>query len=106
MKYNKLVRDNIPEIIEKNGSIPVTRTLDDAEFMEYLEKKLDEEVAEFHESKTIEELADILEVVFALNKVCGMELFAKWHEKRDARGGFDERILLIETIDSQEDGAE
>jgi predicted house-cleaning noncanonical NTP pyrophosphatase (MazG superfamily) len=66
MKNNKLVRDRIPEIIEKSGKIPITRTLTDAEFKVFLEKKLDEEVAEFNESHSLEELADIWEVVYSL----------------------------------------
>lgn len=104
MKFNKLVRDKIPEIIEKNGGKAVTRTLTDEEFKEYLEKKLDEEVAEFHESKSIEELADILEVVYALSEAHGNinEMFEVRREKRKDRGGFDKKILLIETIDKQE----
>lgn len=104
MKHNKLVRDNIPEIIERNGGKAVTRTLTDEEFKEYLEKKLDEEVAEFHESKSIEELADILEVVYTLMQVYGSEsVYLTRLRKLVERGGFRKKILLIETIDKQEE---
>lgn len=104
MKHNKLVRDFIPEIIEKNGGTAITRTLTDEEFKIYLEKKLDEEVAEFHESKSIEELADILEVLCALIHVYGSESVYITHlVKRVERGGFDKKILLIEATDKQEE---
>ena len=98
MKFNKLVRDRIPEIIEKNGKKAVTRILNDEEYKIYLEKKLDEEVAEFHESKSIEELADILEVIYALSETCGTvtDFLAKWDEKTKERGGFTKKILLEE----------
>ena len=105
MKFDKLVRDRIPEIIEKNGSVAVTRTLTDEEYKVYLEKKLDEEVAEYHESKNIEELADIFEVVVALSLARGlsfMSLNMLATRKHIERGGFDKKILLIETIDKGE----
>ena len=71
MKYNKLVRDKIPEIIANNGQKATFRVLDKTEYLTYLEKKLDEEVAEFHESKSIEELADILQVIISLTYALG-----------------------------------
>ena len=64
-RFDKLVRDKIPQIIEASGKTPITRILDREEYMTCLETKLDEEVCEFHESKAMEELADILEVVYA-----------------------------------------
>lgn len=103
-KYDKLVRDNIPEIIHKNGHSAYVRTLSESEFIEYLEKKLDEEVAEFHKDKTLEELVDIAEVVCALAEVHGHSIF----ELRRARlakfltkGGFEKRICLIEVEESE-----
>lgn len=104
MRFDKLVRDRIPEIIEKEGKKAVTRILNDEEYKIYLEKKLDEEVAEFHESKSIEELADILEVIYALadNYMAINELLAKWEEKAVTRGGFTQKIFLVEV----EEGAE
>ncbi len=98
MKYQKLVRDRIPEIIEAHGETPVIRILDTEEYLECLERKLDEEVAEYHEEKNLEELADVLEVVFALSKAAGYSreaLLAAYEKKHEARGGFDERIFLI-----------
>ena len=94
----KLVRDRIPEIIEKNGEIPHIRILPEEEYRRCLEAKLDEEVAEFHADQNAEELADILEVVFALSETLGCskeELLALCQEKHDRRGGFSERIFLI-----------
>ena len=99
MQYNKLVRDNIPEIIERSGKKPIYRILDDAEYIEALERKLDEEVAEFHESKSLEELADICDVVYALVYALGvdyMELIKARITKQGERGGFYEKLFLIE----------
>lgn len=97
-EYNKLVRDKIPEIIEKSGKKAITRTLTDEEFKEYLEKKLDEEVAEFHKEKSLEELIDVLEVISAICTASGystanVNLNAAY--KRNKRGGFERKILLI-----------
>lgn len=96
--FNKLVRDKIPQIIEASGKTPVTRILEQDAYLDCLEKKLDEEVREFHESKESEELADILEVVYALAEAHGCsraELAEIYQRKHDARGGFSERIFLI-----------
>ena len=98
MRYDKLVRDKIPELIQKAGETPVIRILEDAEYREHLEKKLDEEVAEFHKDQNIEELADILEVVLALNESLGYsreELESAYLKKHEARGGFSDRVFLI-----------
>lgn len=96
----KLVRDRIPEIIEKNGEIPHIRILPEEEYRRCLEAKLDEEVAEFHADQNAEELADILEVVYALASLHGCtkeELLAVYDEKHEKRGGFEKRLLLIES---------
>lgn len=98
MVYNKLVRDKIPAIIENQGKIPCIRILEDEEYTLHLEQKLDEEVGEYHKDKTLEELADILEVVYALaeNLGCSKEdLINAYQKKHNERGGFSERILLI-----------
>lgn len=96
-KYDKLVRDKIPEIIHRQGKGVCFRSLSNAEFTKYLENKLDEEVAEFHKDKSLEELADIVEVIYALAEVHGHSVFdlgrmrrAKLREK----GGFVKRICL------------
>ena len=64
--YNKLVRDKIPEIMIKNGSKPIFRILNDEEYLQELNKKLQEEVSEYLESGSVEELADIEEVIIAI----------------------------------------
>ena len=96
--FNKLVRDKIPQIIEQYGEVPMIRILDDNEYTRHLEAKLDEEVGEYHRDKNAEELADILEVVFALADSigCSMEnLMEICQRKHEARGGFRDRIFLI-----------
>ena len=96
--YNKLVRDKIPSIMEKNGEIAYIRQLGEQEYKLQLEKKLDEEIKEYHESNNLEELADILEVVYALCEVDGYtieELQRKYVKKHEKRGGFSKRIFLI-----------
>lgn len=101
MIYNKLVRDRIPEIIEAQGETPNIRVLEQEEYLHHLEAKLDEEVAEYHRDKNAEELADILEVVFALaeaNGVSRQELMKVYQKKHDARGGFAKRIFLISKV--------
>ena len=98
MIYNKLVRDKIPEIITEQGEKPITRILSEEEFYQCLERKLDEEVAEFHADGSIDELADILEVIFALAENCGYtveQLLGVCSQKREARGGFSKRIFLV-----------
>lgn len=100
--YNKLVRDRIPEIIIKAGKEPITSVLTDEEYIKMLDKKLNEECAEYQADKNIEELADMLEVIIAITKVRGYslnELERIRAEKADKRGGFEQRILLKEVID-------
>ena len=99
MKHNKLVRDKIPEIIAKRGDRPVTHTLGPDAYRQELQRKLQEEVAEFCESGQVEELADILEVVVALaavEEVSQVQLEEMRKRKRKERGGFDQRVFLIE----------
>lgn len=103
-RFDKLVRDKIPQIIESSGGVPVTRVLKQEEYLAALEVKLDEETREFHESKAMEELADILEVVYALAEAHGCsrgELEEIYQRKHDARGGFSERIFLIGNAESE-----
>ena len=98
MVYNKLVRDKITDLIEANGETPYIRILSDEEYTDHLERKLDEEVGEYHKEKNLEELADILEVVFALADNMGYsrdELMDVYQKKNDQRGGFQRRILLL-----------
>ncbi len=96
--YNKLVRDRIPELIRAQGETPRTRILEQEEYTACLEAKLDEEVLEYHKERNLEELADILEVVYALAEDLGhtrQELEAVCDRKQEARGGFRDRIFLI-----------
>ena len=102
IKYDKLVRDRIPEIIEKSGGTCTTRTCREGEFMERLVEKLEEEVAEFRRNSSLEELADIFEVFHALIDELGgsaEEVERIRREKLDKRGAFSRRILLIEASD-------
>jgi len=98
--FNKLVRDKIPEIIISNGEQPVTRILSDEEHLAMLNKKLLEEVNEYLESGDPEELADILEVVRGISKAKGLkfdEILNIMDIKHTKRGGFDNKVFLIET---------
>ena len=95
--YNKLVRDKIPEIIRQSNKIPVTHILDDEAYLSALDRKLDEECAEYHSDRNLEELADILEVVYAIAEAKGcsaQRLEALRREKAAKRGGFKEKIFL------------
>ena len=98
MTYHKLVRDKIPEMIRAQGETPHVRILEEEEYLLHLEAKLNEEVTEFHQDKNVEELADILEVVYALAEGIGCskeELLAVYEKKHQARGGFRDRVFLI-----------
>ena len=102
MTYHKLVRDKIPEIIRKSGKEPEIRILEYQEYTACLHQKLDEEVAEFHQDRNVEELADILEVVLALAADLGISremLEAAYNQKHQQRGGFADRLLLISVKD-------
>ncbi len=98
MKHEKLVRDGIPAIIRQSGSPCEVRVASHGEFLEHLHRKLDEEVAEFHEKPSIEELADILEVAYALGLELGVlppDLERARLNKRSKRGGFEQRFIWL-----------
>lgn len=100
--YNKLVRDKIPEIIEMSGHEYSIRILDDEEYMQMLKEKLTEEVAEFFESEEVEEIADIIEVLYAICEAKGVsvdELEDIRKNKVYKRGAFKDRIVLNYVID-------
>lgn len=101
--YNKLVRDGIIDIVKRSGKMANAKVLSDAEFAVELSKKLQEEVNEFLESKNIEELADILEVIeyLAISKGATLEhiLNIKQQKKAD-RGGFNNKIFLESVEDN------
>ena len=99
--YNKLVRDKIPEIISKNDGEPIIEILGDIEYKKMLDKKLLEEVNEYLTDDNMEELADITEVILAILKfknisVCELDNIVK--NKRDKKGGFENKIFLKEVI--------
>ena len=100
--YNKLVRDRIPEIIEKNGKRCICETLLQDQFIAMLDAKLDEELAEYQQSKSLEELADLLEVMGAVVRARGYtwdQLTDIRKKKKEERGGFEKRILLKEVYE-------
>lgn len=95
--YNRLVSDKIPEIIEASGKKCETQMLNDEAYLEMLDKKLDEELKEYQESHEVEELADILEVIYALAQARGVskeQLEGIRKTKADKRGLFEKKILL------------
>lgn len=107
--YNKLVRDRIPEIIEEDGKRCVCETLPPERYIAMLDAKLNEELAEYQQSKSLEELADLLEVMGAVVKARGFtweELTAIRKKKLEARGGFEKRILLKEVYEDEPASAE
>ena len=103
--YNKLVRDRIPEIIEKDGYIPIIRVLNNDEFKKELEKKLYEEYQEVlcakNSEERIEELSDMLEIISYLANEEGKtidDVIRASEQKRLKRGGFDKKIFLEKEI--------
>ena len=106
--YNKLVRDNIPEIIEKNGGKPKYRVIEnDEEFKKALKAKLVEEIDEFlnanTEEEVIEELADIYEIMTYFE--ADFKFITTACVKRKSKGGFCKRIFL-ESVETEEDECE
>ena len=97
--YNKLVRDRIPEIIAQSGKSCTTEVLSDEEYLKMIDAKLDEELAEYHKDQNIEELADLLEVIYAAAKArgCSLEELERVRAaKAEKRGAFEQKILLID----------
>lgn len=97
VRYDKLVRDRIPEIARENDETPVTRVVEGTEYRERLREKLCEEAAEFRESGDPEELADVLEVLAAIRDAeeFGDEELERLREaKTEERGRFAEGVVL------------
>ena len=100
--YNKLVRDRIPEIIEAGGKRCVCKTLSQEQYLAMLDAKLNEELAEYQQSKSLEELADLLEVMGAVVRARGYtwtQLTEARKKKLAERGGFEKRIMLKEVYE-------
>ena len=103
-RYHKLVRDRIPEIIEQSGKTCITSILSADEYLTMLDEKLSEELAEYQQDKSMEELADLLEVMVAVAKARGSsfeEVEAIRRKKAEKRGGFEKRILLTEVHENE-----
>lgn len=108
--YRKLVRDNIPEIIEQGGKTPIWYALNDIDFKTYLSKKMKEEVEELIRSidegcsrpEIISEMADIIEVLDEIKSLLNIDEADVNNEvfsKRQERGGFNRRIFLDRVSD-------
>lgn len=100
--YNKLVRDHIPEIIEKSGKRCTVEVLNDTDYLAMIDEKLDEELAEYHKDQNLEELADLLEVIYAATEARGYtinQLEETRLKKRAERGAFKEKLLLRDVIE-------
>ena len=105
--YDKLVRDNIPNIIISNGATPVFRTLDNEEFWDYLLKKDTEELEEVKTSMsredTLKELGDKLELIRAMAEYKGFTLedvINAANKKGEKNGTYNKRLLLIKVIEN------
>ena len=97
--YNKLVRDKITEIIEADGRVAKYKILDDNEYRQELNKKLQEEVKEYLEDNNVEELADIVEVIYGILNSMNVSIkeFEKIRiNKQEKRGAFEKKISLEE----------
>ncbi|PHG77953.1 nucleoside triphosphate pyrophosphohydrolase [Bacillus wiedmannii] len=105
--YNKLIRNKIPQIIKANGKIPTTRILPEEEYIKEIYKKTEEELTEYLEATTkehkLEELSDLLEIINALAEHEGAtleEINSIRKKKAAERGGFSDRVFLIEVTDN------
>ena len=99
IKYNKAIRDKIPEIIAESGKKYNLKQLNDESFLAEIEKKLIEEVNEYSESKDVEELADLLEVIYRISELRGVnsdELDKIRKDKAEKRGKFESNLFLID----------
>jgi predicted house-cleaning noncanonical NTP pyrophosphatase (MazG superfamily) len=101
VEYDKLIRDKIPEIIKDQGKRAVIEVLDADNYKRYLDLKLGEELKEYLEADSVEELADLVEVIYAILDYKGVsrEDFEKIRtSKVQKRGAFKKRLLLNRVI--------
>jgi predicted house-cleaning noncanonical NTP pyrophosphatase (MazG superfamily) len=101
-KYHKLIRDRVPDIIQKEGKTCQIVTLADKEYVDALHRKLAEEMKEYQEFFSVEELADLQEVINAIVKTNGLSLeqFDAIREKKhQSNGGFDKKMMLLSVDD-------
>ena len=100
--YNKLIRDKIPEIIKSSGNECEIRILENKEYIIELNKKLQEELNEYYEDQSVDELADLVEVIYAILKHKEVPLH-KFEEirlsKAEKRGAFDKKLFLKEVVE-------
>jgi predicted house-cleaning noncanonical NTP pyrophosphatase (MazG superfamily) len=95
--YNKLIRDKVVDQILSQGEDVLFHRASPEEYRIKLREKLHEEISEFLDSETEEEMADILEVLNAIIKEKGWDnddIVDIQKEKREAKGGFDKAIIL------------
>ena len=103
-KYDKAISDKIPDIIKKSGNSCNVKKLSDDEFLPELEKKLREEVEEYLESKSVEELVDAIEVIYRIAELKGTskeKLEMLREEKASKRGKFNENLFLVDTTEEE-----
>ncbi|WP_017755043.1 nucleoside triphosphate pyrophosphohydrolase [Calidifontibacillus oryziterrae] len=108
IKYNKLVRDKIPDNIQKDGKEAIIKILSDEDYKTELRKKANEELTEYLQATTdeesIEELADLLEIIYSLARIHGAsiaELEQVREQKAENRGGFENKIFLVGVKDEK-----
>ncbi len=100
MKYNKLIRDKIPDHIRAKGGTPVFHVADEVEYWTKLKEKVLEEFEEFKADESVEEFADLMEVLMAIAEYKNFdpETVEKVRaEKVAKRGAFKERLILDES---------
>lgn len=101
-KCKTLVRNKIPKIIENDGKTCEIEILSDEDYIKMIDAKLDEELAEYHKDQNLEELADLLEVIYAATIARGYsveELEELRAKKAEKRGGFKDKIFLKKVIE-------
>lgn len=102
IKYNKLIRDKIPEIIEATGKDFKIKKMNEEEHLKYLNIKLKEEIEEYYEEYSVEELCDLVEVIYGILRLKGIsveEFHAIRERKADERGSFVEGLKLLEVTE-------